>query len=292
MSTSAVCPKCGFANQPGYQFCTNCGGPLVPGAVAPPPYGVPPAYTVSPWEYERRRAIDRTKTGVLLLLIGSLLSWVLVVGIIGELLLLIGAILVILGRRAFGPSHSRNVVLSIVLFFLGIGISFLGAFVLALSAAPELVSGELVATTNALRSLFANVLVVIVIGGVVTGLASVLFTYALQKPTGRMLLWAGYAATIAGQIAILVLLAPEIDGIADVVAREIVTRPNDPTAIASATASLTDRIGSFFYLSAIPAILFAIADYLVWDRINRGEIPAPSAAPVAPPSTAPPIQPE
>lgn len=291
MAASAVCPKCGFANQPGFQFCTNCGSPLVPGA-AVPPYGVPPAYAVSPWEYERRRAIDRTKTGILLLLIGSLLSWILLVGIVGEFLLLIGAILVILGRRAFGPAHSKNVVLSIVVFFLGIGIGFVGALVLALAAAPELVSGNLVATTNALRSLFSNVLVVIVIGGVVTGLASVLFTYALQNPTGRMLLWAGYGATIAVQIAIFVFLAPEIDGIADVVAREIVTRTNDPTAIASATAALTDRIGSFFYLSAIPAILFAIADYLVWNRINRGEIPAPPPAPAAPPTMAPPIQPK
>lgn len=91
-----------------------------PGPMYPPPYGASGyGYGVPPWEYERKKQIDRTKTGILLLLIGTLIGWLLIIGVIGSLLILIGAILVILGRRAFGPSHSRNVILSIVLFFVG-----------------------------------------------------------------------------------------------------------------------------------------------------------------------------
>ncbi|HKW43574.1 MAG TPA: zinc ribbon domain-containing protein, partial [Thermoplasmata archaeon] len=134
MAAPNVCPKCGFTNQSGWTFCTNCGNPLAPsGAVGwatssspspppsvpaqpPPAYpgypayptypaypGVPPyGYGPPPWEVERQKQIRHTKSGVLLLLIGALVSWLPYVGFIGSFCTLIGAILVILGRKAFG----------------------------------------------------------------------------------------------------------------------------------------------------------------------------------------------
>src|SRR5881628_1883343 len=111
-------------------FCTNCGSPLPAGT--PAPSGAPPMYPApgayggampglpSAWDVGRRKQIDRTKTGLLLLLIGGLISWIPIIGLLGGVLLLVGAILVILGRKAFGSTHARNVVLAIVLFFVGI----------------------------------------------------------------------------------------------------------------------------------------------------------------------------
>src|SRR5207245_8237976 len=111
-------------------FCTNCGSPLSAGA--PPSSGAPPMYPApgayggampglpSAWDADRRKQIDRTKTGLLLLLIGGLISWIPILGILGGLLLLIGAILVILGRQAFGSTHRRNVVIAIRLLLVGI----------------------------------------------------------------------------------------------------------------------------------------------------------------------------
>src|SRR5438128_11997416 len=110
-------------------FCVNCGSALSAGAggasaAAAPMY--PPAMPGLPsaWDADRRKQIDRTKTGLLLLLIGGLISWIPIDGILGGLLLLIGAILVILGRKAFYSPHARNVVIAILLFFIGIIIAF------------------------------------------------------------------------------------------------------------------------------------------------------------------------
>src|SRR2546427_10291171 len=122
-------------------FCTNCGSPLSAGT--PPPSGAPPMYAApgpyggampglpSAWDAERRKQIDRTKTGVLLLLIGTLLQWLPLISIIGVILLLVGAILVILGRKAFGPAHARKVMISILLFFIGVIIAVVAGIILA-----------------------------------------------------------------------------------------------------------------------------------------------------------------
>src|SRR3989454_7873361 len=108
-------------------FCTNCGSPLsagtAPPSSAPPMYPAPGPYggampgLPSAWDAERRKQIDRTKTGLLLLLIGGLISWIPIIGVFGALLLLIGAILVILRRKAFGSTHPRKRVTGVVLFF-------------------------------------------------------------------------------------------------------------------------------------------------------------------------------
>src|SRR5256885_13761663 len=97
-------------------FCVNCGSALSAGtgagaAPAAPMYpGAMPGLP-SAWDAERRKQIGRTKTGVLLLLVGTLISWLPIpIGALGALLILIGAILVILGRKAFGAAHSRNVI--------------------------------------------------------------------------------------------------------------------------------------------------------------------------------------
>src|SRR5207247_149267 len=85
--------------------------PMYPGAMPRLP---------SAWDAERRRQIDRTKTGVLLILVGTLIGWLPYIGVIGFIMIFVGAILVILGRKAFGAAHSRNVIISIVLVILGI----------------------------------------------------------------------------------------------------------------------------------------------------------------------------
>src|SRR5881396_1254279 len=124
MAGSVTCPRCGAANSPGTMFCVNCGSALSAGAGGPP--GAAPMYPgampglPSAWDAERRKQIDRTKTGVLLLLIGTLIGWLPYIGVIGFILIFVGAILVILGRKAFGAAHSRNVFLSILLFIVGI----------------------------------------------------------------------------------------------------------------------------------------------------------------------------
>ena len=254
------------------------GMPPAGGTLTPPPaYPAYPGYGygASPWEAERQKQINRTKTGLLLLLIGGLLSWVPFIGLLGSLLLLIGAIFVILGRKAFGAGHSRNVVLAIVVFFVAIISGVVLAIALFVSVVP--VGNPDPATfaaqvANALSNLLLGLIVVAAIGGI----ASVLFTYALQEKTGKILLWAGYAANIAIAIAVWAIVSPII---ANALAQSISGGSYDPTPFVAAQSQIT----ALAILSVIPSLLFAAATYLAWSRVNRGEIPAPSVPPGMPP---------
>ena len=293
MAFGAQCSKCGFTNQPGFQFCTNCGStlgasppmPATPPAFgAPPAYGTPPmygpptapipyAYGPPPWEMERRKQIDRTKTGILLLLVGTLIGWIpLIGGLIGGILLLIGVILVVLGRKAFGRAHSRNVVLSIVFFFVGIGVAVAVAviFVVSLISAAQAYefNQNLAAFLRAVEGALNGLVIGLIVVAAISGLASILFTYGLQNQLGRILLFAGYGASIGVQVAVFAIVAPLIG---QAVADSITGGIYNPAPLEGFQA----QINSYGILSVVPAVIFAAANYIAWSRINRGEIPPP-----------------
>lgn len=240
-----------------------------------PAYG----YAGSPWAYERTKQIDRTKTGIFLLLIGTLLSWIPIILIIGYILLLVGAILVILGRKAFGPTHSRNVIISIVMFFIGIVVAVVVVIIAVLSSLSGLLGPGGVPQMAALVSALSAALIGGMVIAAIIGIAELLFTYALQNQTGRILLWAAYGANLALSVAIYAIIGPQLSSI-------LVTGDYN---------RLVGLQGTLQLLGVIPIALFAAADYLAWSRISRGEIPAPTPAPpmapVAPPSWNPPTPP-
>ncbi|HYT17347.1 MAG TPA: zinc ribbon domain-containing protein [Thermoplasmata archaeon] len=286
MATSVTCPRCGAANNPGTMFCVNCGSALSAGAGGAPAAAAPmypPAMPGLPsaWDAERRKQVDRTKTGLLLLLIGGLISWIPLIGIVGFLLLLIGAILVILGRKAFGSTHARNVVLAIVLYFVGIIIGIIAGVLFAAALFSAVASQNPAAVASALASAFNTLLVGAIIAAAVSGIASVLFTYALQKQIGKMLLWAGYAANLVISIAVFAIIGPLIS---NAVAQSTSGGTYDPAPI----VALQGQLSALGYLSVVPALLFAAATYLAWSRVSHGEIPPPTTPPGMPMSTMPP----
>jgi len=238
------------------RYCLTCGTPLVSGApqITPPvvsapqaqpyPYGSAAGY----WEHQQAGKIDHTKTGLLLLIIGLALSWIPLIGAVGGLVALIGALLVILGREAFGREHSRNAILALIVFFVGIGVTIVGSVLLFFLAF------SFRAGTSSIVQPFAWFGVVSVVGGAVTGISEVLLTYALQLSTGRILLWTAYAASIAISFVNLLFILPIFNG-----------------------------TGGFFFpaifvtafLGIIPAMLYAVAYYLARQRIVHREIPSP-----------------
>src|SRR5947208_9384602 len=97
-------------------FCVNCGSALSAGAGSGAPPTAAPMYPgampglPSAWDAERRRQIDRTKTGVLFIFVGTLIGWLPYMGVIGFILSLLGATLAILGRKAFGAAPPWTVI--------------------------------------------------------------------------------------------------------------------------------------------------------------------------------------
>ncbi len=283
MGSSAFCPNCGETISSAETVCPRCGtplaGPLPPdpafGTWPPPPPPVGPVYPAvgAPLEmsYERRRAIDRTKTGIALLSIGAALGWIPVVSLLGDLLILIGAILVFLGLEPFGAAHERNVGIAVVLYIIGL----IGAFLLGAS-----VSGQVQAATSlpaaqvegAVVAAFNTLFVGGAIAGCFTGFGSVLFLYALMDTRGKVLLWASFAASFAVLALVWAIVNAQIGA---AVAAAYTASPPDPGPI----NALDAQVKALKFLDVIPDLLLAAAGFMAWSRIDRGEIPARSTSP-------------
>ncbi len=250
------------------RYCLTCGTPLV---VAPPT--MPPVFSMPQqppypyygsaagyWEHHLAGKIDNTKTGLLLLIIGLALSWIPFIGAVGGLVALIGALLVILGREAFGREHSRNAILALIVFFVGIGVTIVGIVALFFATFSYRAG-----PSTLVQPSFAWLGVITIIGGGVTGISEVLLTYALQPSSGRILLWTAYATSIAISIVNFLFTVPFFNG-------------TGTGLLVFPTVFLT------IFLGIIPALLYAAAYYLARQRIVHREIPSPLTPPFMPSS--------
>lgn len=269
--SSRYCPKCFMSNPTEATACVDCGaslagpqassqqesgsvpqGPGVPPPLAPNPYH---DYAVSYFEADRRRKIDRTKTGLLILVIGFFLSWIPFIGIIGDILEIVGALMVILGRHAFGREHARNAFWSLIIFIVGVGVAVVTLTILVVSSIfsnPAFFNRTPGATPPALlfdpTTFYAGAL----LGISIAQISYVMLTYALQSRTGHILLLIGYVAIVSSNLVNLVFFPSSI--------------------ILSAGPSL------------VPAVIFGLAYNLARTRVERGEMPGPAlaASPPAP----------
>src|SRR5207245_4089584 len=115
-------------------------------------------------------------------------------------------------------------------------------------------------------SALSTLLIGAIIGAAVGGIASVLVTYALQKQSGKMLLWAGYVANLAISIAIFAIIAP-------LVSNAVSQATSGGTYNPAPISALQAQASGLGYLSVISALLFAAATYMEWSRVSQGEVP-------------------
>jgi hypothetical protein len=226
--------------------------------------------------------IDRTKTGLLLLLVGTILAAIPLIGIIGTILAAIGAIMVILGRRAFGDKHSKYVLFSVGVYIFGFIVLFFVALAFAFSVASAASSATSAsALIPVLNSALNSFIIEAIIGGAISSFAYVLITYAVQNQTGRILLWAAYGISLAMEVVIFLIITPQISTALNA---SIATGTYDPTPI----RALQAQISSLGILSLIPNAIYALAYYLVYSRVNKGEIPPRTTTQPPSPPTPPP----
>ncbi len=185
---------------------------------------------------------------MLLIAIGFFLSWVQFVGGIGYLLEIIGALLVIMGRRVFGPKQARNVFWSIIIFVVGIVAVVVTVFIAIFVAIAYLGS-----VGNA--SPFGNsFLIVGLVWAAFIGLVEVLFVYELELTTGRILLWCGYAGSLTTTTVNLYVI------------------PNIFTNFYPNPFVVLFLNG---LVSLVPAVIKGVAYLLARERIVHGEVPTP-----------------
>lgn len=151
----------------------------------------------------RRRDLNLTRTGLFLLILGQSFSAVAVVydplsvnPLLANLAIilpsLLGGILIILGRRSFGPRHSRYAVLGLVLYLLG--------YLVLVAALLHVFAFQLLFPEQPTQAAYIEILTVRIfvaasVAIITTGI--VFYSYAVQRVVGRILLWLGWATALA-----------------------------------------------------------------------------------------------
>jgi hypothetical protein len=227
---------------------------------------------------ERQKQVDRTKTGLLVLTVGLLIGWVPLIGAVGGLLAFIGAILVILGRKAFGDRHATLVIVSVVVYIASfvILVIFIAWFFFA--GLQSSIGGNPRPFLAAFWPFIGGVIAASGIGAV----AQVLFVHELERPIGRYLLYGALVASVLMPIGAVLVLMPSLNAVLDGIASGTITNPNDPRL-----AALEGVQGLLTLVSGVPSVLFGIAYFLAWQRIDRREIPADAVPPGGPAPSSP-----
>jgi hypothetical protein len=262
----------------GVRVCSNCGYPLdyaQPSESKSPyvgtiPPSFPPRYEESRAEfgYETRGQIDRSKTGLMLLLIGIVIEVIPIIGIIGFFLALAGVIMIILGRQAFGDQHSFFVGVSVALYIFGvIAVAILVASVPSALQSAISSNSDPNSLAQAVGGVFNGYLTSAIIVGAIAGLSNVLITYKLQDAKGRLMLWAGYLTSIIVGITVLLIISQAVPA---AVRQSYATGSLDPAPL----QGLISETQALALLGILPTLIFAAAFYNAVSRIESGAIPA------------------
>ena len=216
-------------------------------------------------------AVGRTQNGILLLAVSLILGPIPYLTYLGFVLGLVGAILVILGRKAFGQFHSNLVKLSIGIWIVGI----IGSFIVGASygydvASAISMSNSQATVAQALNNAFNTLIIGLLVSSAILGLSQILITYALQTTQGRLLLLSSYALGIVLGVLVFLIISPQVNvAISQAISTQDLTPINN----------LRTESQSLGLVGLIPASISAFAFYLAYSRIANDEIPESTTVP-------------
>ena len=188
-------------------------------------------------------------------------------GLIGDLLSIVGVILAIIGRKPFGQKHSHYTIYSMIIYLAGGVATTVGTFALVFAEVSIVLNRtSLSAQQQAVTSAYNEMLIGGLVGWGLIGVAFSLFTYALQSSTGRWLLYGAYAAIVAVYGFVFYVIIPQVSSAVSLAFSNGAYNPAPIRALLAQQQQLD-------LLAFIPAIIYAIAYYRVYQRIAKGEVP-------------------
>lgn len=265
-STGSSCPSCGWSAILGQQFCTHCGvrtgsssGSALPVTASREFANLTLAGSGRP---TLSRAQDRTKSGLLLMILGFAVLWIPYIGGIGGLIALIGVVLLWVGRGSFGSSHHRAVwvgsacvLVSLVLAF-GVALWFVFTLITAAQTPGQTIS----AFGSELQSDLVTLLVTTLVASAIASMGYVALPYALADRGSRALLWGAFTLSVLTTVVGVALLWPQIS-----------------TAISQATSGSTVDLAPiraiqtqstlWGTLQVVPDMMFLWAYYRIRNRV-------------------------
>ncbi|MCI4354599.1 MAG: hypothetical protein L3K06_04465, partial [Thermoplasmata archaeon] len=245
--------------------------PLPSSSWTPPP---PPGWTGAPSpmagpysgdpfvDQEIWQARDRTRTGLLLLTVGIGISWIPYIGGIGGLLVLVGILLLFLGRHGFTERHRASVVLGGALLL----VALVGSLVVGLWVAGSILGAATPGATpqdvaNAAVTALQNAAIAAVVLGAMSGVGRLLLVWELADKANRWLLLAGMVlALLLG----VLILGYELPLFSQALQQATAGGSYDRGPIDALSAEV-QVIG---VLQVIPSAISAFAYYRIWQSLD------------------------
>lgn len=244
-----TCTSCGYVSPDSATFCTNCGSRLgeAPGPPAQPTYQ-------TAVDYERQRGEERTRTGLILLIIGFVISAIPIVGAIGFILVIVAVILLLISAKALGSPHRSFVVWSIVSWFIVLAALVAVLFIIIFQMVYAYVGG----TPGRAAGFWTVFVIAVGAGSAAFGIPNFLITYKLQDDTGRKVLWLALAVQVAAGVAV----AWYFNGFYEVFLEAV--ESGSPGSFPFTGYGLENLLG-------LANLVWAIPYYLAYKRVSEGK---------------------
>jgi MFS family permease len=193
-----------------------------------------------------------------------IIGFLAIVSFIGAILILVGLILFLMGRKEFGEKHQNNVKNAVIIFCITIIVAIILVVAIAFVTFSAISSAVGTSSTDSFVSPSFSIVIItlVVVTAVLGGLMYYFGLIELENETGKNILFAG----IISSIIISIITSFYLVGMLG----EIFGSISSPSSYSS--LSLNQNFGGIGILGIIPSLLFLYAFYIPYNRIKNGEL--------------------
>ncbi len=218
---------------------------------------------------------NKTKTGLLLILVGLILGIITnaiffidvniaisvsLLASLGSLLIFIGIILMILGRKEYTEKHRKFVVISLGLFILSVALSVI---IVAVGFSSAIITKDI--------SPIGNAMYAIPISSIFGGLAYVFLLYELEDKNGKIVLISAVILTIM----ISIFMAINIQSIFEETFGSLIISPDINTEeITELSNTFSQKVGEISAFSVINNLVMLLAFFMAYRHVNSADFPS------------------
>ncbi len=194
----------------------------------------------------------------------------LIIALPGAIMVLIGLILFLMGRKEFGEKHQKNVMNAVLIFV----INFVVVIILTSAITYFTVISMTSSSTENIAGPFSIFLIIIVIiSAILGGLMYYFALIELEDERGKNILLAG----IISSIIVSIITSLYLSGILGDFLGTISTTSN------YSSLGLSQNVGKISIIGFIPTLFYLYAFYIPYNRIKNGElipqVPSQSSVP-------------
>ena len=180
---------------------------------------------------------------------------------IGLIIILVGEILFLIGRKEFGEKHQKNVINAVIIFVILFVVMIIFSSIISVMVLSAVSSGNNISISS---SIFPFISMCVVIISAILG--SLIYYFALielENETGKTILYSG----IIISIIISIVTSFYLIGMLSEIFGSISINSGNYFSIV-----FSQNIGKISILGIIPRILFLFSFYIPYKRINDGEL--------------------